>query len=155
MLHSIAGEAFFMEEIISHISPQEKQQNCTVLIVDDLFINRQVTKIMLKKNNFNTLEAENGIEAIEQFRVNKPDIILMDICMPEMGGLMAMQKIRSQFTDDVYPIIAFTSGDHQNSSADLLQKGFSAYLRKPFKEEELVNALCPFLTNGDKKVAWS
>ncbi len=142
-----------MSKFITNTSSQRKGEGRKVLIVDDLPINRQVTKIILRKNNFETLEAENGIEAIEQFRANEPDIILMDICMPEMGGLMAMQKIRSQFTDELFPIIAFTSGEHENSRAELLQKGFSAYLKKPFKEYELVSTLNPFLTGNYKEAS--
>lgn len=143
-----------MAQFITNISSQRAKESCKVLIVDDLPINRQVTKIILRKNNFETLEAGNGIEAIEQFKANEPDIILMDICMPEMGGLMAMQKIRTQFTDDLYPIIAFTSGEHENTRAELLQKGFSAYLKKPFKENELVSTLNPFLTSSYREAAW-
>lgn len=142
-----------MKKIVPNPSSNTHQESCTVLIVDDVPVNRQVTKIILEKNSFQTLQARNGRDAIEQYKANYPDIILMDLSMPKMGGLMAMQKIRVECSSDAYPIIAFTSGEHEDTPAELLQKGFSAYLKKPFKEKELVKALHPFVPQSYKKTA--
>ena len=116
--------------------------------MDDVKINRSLARIILERNNFETKEAENGEEALLHFKGEQPDVILMDICMPVMGGIEAMRKIRKLNPANKVnsiPIIAFTSGEHKESRSDLMNKGFSEYLRKPFKEEDLFDKLSQFL----------
>jgi CheY-like chemotaxis protein len=115
------------------------------LIVDDLKINRNLARVMLERNNFEILEAENGQQAVEHFNGEELDVVLMDICMPVMDGIEAMEKIRAMTkNENGIPIIAFTSGEHKNSKSELLERGFSEYIKKPFKEEDLFDKISKF-----------
>lgn len=135
-----------MAPALQHIQPKKDTQALKALIVDDLKINRSLARIMLERNNFVIVEAENGKQALDSFNGQRPDVILMDICMPVMDGIEAMQHIRQKSTGkkDI-PIIAFTSGEHKETKSDLLQSGFSEYIRKPFNEKELFDKISLFL----------
>ncbi|WP_142454741.1 ATP-binding response regulator [Gracilimonas mengyeensis] len=116
------------------------------LIVDDMAINRTLARIMLQMNNFSTIEASNGVEALDHYLVHQPDVILMDISMPEMDGIEAMEKIRSiNGEGQKTPIIAITAGGHNGTPSDLMNLGFSEYIQKPYKEKELFDKISLFL----------
>lgn len=136
-----------MSQAIKHISSKKDTKALKALIVDDLKVNRSLARIMLERNNFEITEAENGEEALLHYEGLRPDVILMDICMPVMGGVEAMRKIRKLNNDDTgsIPIIAFTSGEHDESKTELMDQGFSEYLKKPFKEEDLFDKISQFL----------
>lgn len=113
-----------------------------VLIVDDLEPNRTITHIILKENGFDYREAEDGAEALSIMESYSPDIILMDINMPVMNGIEATLQIRSKdWEHKNVPIIAVTAGGINAKKTDLMDQGFSAYVQKPFKEEELISAI--------------
>lgn len=111
------------------------------LIVDDLVPNRTITRIILQENGFDYAEAEDGLEALNKLEEFDADVILMDINMPVMDGTEAMLQIRAR--DWKYkncPIIAVTAGA-KGGKTELLLQGFSDYIQKPFKEEELINTI--------------
>ncbi|MCP9292876.1 response regulator [Gracilimonas sediminicola] len=137
-----------MSRALKHNPTKKDTKALKALIVDDLKFNRSLARIILERNNFETQEAENGVEALLHFEGQKPDVILMDICMPVMGGIEAMRKIRKLNRGNKVnsiPIIAFTSGEHKESRSDLMNQGFSEYLKKPFNEEDLFDKLSQFL----------
>lgn len=112
-----------------------------VLIVDDLGPNRTITRIILKENGYAHKEAEDGLEALSLIEQFDPDVILMDINMPVMDGIEAMLKIRARdWKYQSMPIIAVTAGD-QGGKTELLEKGFSNYLQKPFREQDLLEQI--------------
>lgn len=117
------------------------------LIVDDLVMNRTLARIMLETRNFETLEAENGKEAVQIFNDDDPDVILMDISMPIMNGIDAMHQIREldHTEHSNTPIIAITAGGHAGSRSELMEKGFSEYIQKPYREEELIRKISMFI----------
>ena len=106
-----------------------------ILIVDDNKDLRALFKLIL--NNFNILEAENGIEAIEHFKENKPDIILMDILMPEMDGIIATQKILE--IDPNAIIVAITA--YSARANEILKAGAKEVLKKPIRKKELIQKI--------------
>lgn len=125
---------------------QLNRERLTALIVDDLALNRALAKVLLEVKQINVIEAENGQQALEYYSRYNPDIILMDICMPVMDGIESMIRIReNNKTSKKIPIIAFTSGEHKSSKMELMKKGFSEYIQKPFKEEDLIAKLGLFL----------
>ncbi|MAO64958.1 MAG: hypothetical protein CL666_08145 [Balneola sp.] len=133
---------------IRSISPSnvKTDPSLTALIVDDLPVNRTLARIMLEMKNFKTIEAENGEEALEHYNSQNPDVVLMDISMPVMNGVEAMEKIRMlNNSGKEIPIIAITAGGHGGTRSELLEKGFSEYIQKPFKEKELFEKLSMFL----------
>lgn len=109
-----------------------------ILIVDDLLPNRTITRIILHENGYTYKEAEHGLDALNMIEDFDPDVILMDINMPVMDGIEAMLKIRSKsWKYNNMPIIAVTAGV-MGGRTKLLEQGFTDYLQKPFREEELL-----------------
>lgn len=106
-----------------------------VLLAEDNPINMMVAKRFLEKWNVEVIEAENGLKAVELFYQHQPDVLLIDLEMPEMDGAQAVAEIRK--THPFIPITAFTAATYDNIREDLLNKGFNGYLPKPFKPEEL------------------
>lgn len=133
----------------------KNKKSLKALVVDDLPINRKLARIMLEMNNFEIIEAENGEEALDYYSGYKPDLVLMDISMPVMNGIEAMEKIRQvNKTGSKVPIIAVTAGGHTGSRSDMIERGFSEYIQKPFKEKELfekISLFLPLSTSNMKK----
>jgi len=106
-----------------------------VLMAEDNPINMLVARRFLLKWKVNVDEATNGLKALELFRKNAYDLLLIDLEMPEMDGTQAVAEIRK--TDTQVPIIAFTAAVYDNMHEDLLRKGFTDFIPKPFRPEEL------------------
>jgi len=117
-------------------------QGITVLLAEDNPINMIVAKRFLEKWDITVIEAENGVKAVELFYQNKPDLLLIDLEMPEMDGAQTVEAIRKTHSD--IPIIAFTAATYENIREDLLSKGFNDYVPKPFKPEELHQKIMQF-----------
>lgn len=123
-----------------------RASDINILIVDDLLPNRTIARIILHENGFNYAEAENGEEALSLIEETNPDIILMDIHMPLLDGIETMLKIRSnpgKFQD--IPIIALTTAS-QKRKDEFIGKGFTDYIQKPFREEEILDCIKKALT---------
>ena len=112
-----------------------------ILIVDDSKFARTILVNALKKEGFETIEAENEQEAVDVSKIEKPSIIIMDIVMPVMNGVDATRIIKNLEETKKIPILILTS---QNSKEEILE-GFNAgadeYLCKPFKFHELLATL--------------
>jgi CheY-like chemotaxis protein len=127
-------------------SCNDYQGGLKALIVDDLPINRTLARIILEMNNFETIEAENGKQALDCYHDEQPDVVLMDISMPVMDGVEAMEEIRRINGQGQHiPIIAVTAGGHAGTRLELIERGFSEYIQKPFKESELFEKISLFL----------
>jgi CheY-like chemotaxis protein/two-component sensor histidine kinase len=113
----------------------ESLQNVKVLIAEDNPVNLSIAKRFLTKWGIEVSEATNGREAVEQFKKDDYDLLLIDLEMPEMDGTAALKEIRKINT--VVPIVAFTAAVYDNMQADLLQKGFTDFIHKPFRPEDL------------------
>lgn len=108
-----------------------------ILIVDD---SRTIVALInsILKEDYDTITASNGLEAIEVYNRAKPDLILMDVEMPEMDGFEACKKIKTQSKGTFIPIIFITSKGDLQSMKTGLKAGAEDYLTKPFEPEELV-----------------
>lgn len=111
----------------------------TILVVDDNEINRVIVLTMLKETNATTVSACNGVEALEKFSEVAPDLILMDIQMPEMGGVEACVKIKD-LNEDV-PIIALTANVMEEDIEQYRTAGFCGHLGKPLEMRALFKSL--------------
>ena len=118
-----------------------------ILIVDDDVINRFLANTLVKKilPDADIVEAENGIDAIEKFKTNKIDLILMDIQMPEMNGHEATKEIRKIKTNTKVPIIAITAGIKVGDKEKCLEEGMDGYVVKPIKKEIIEEILYKWL----------
>jgi DNA-binding NarL/FixJ family response regulator len=112
-----------------------------ILTVDDHSLLREGIAALVAGQSDMTLvaEASNGREAIQQFRAQVPDVTLMDLLMPEMGGLDAMIAIRSEFPDARIIVLTTYAGDVQALRA--LQAGARAYLLKSLVHKELLDTI--------------
>ncbi|HUA17196.1 MAG TPA: response regulator transcription factor [Bryobacteraceae bacterium] len=112
-----------------------------VLSVDDHPVVREgIAALMARQSDMELIaEASNGREAIEQFRMHHPDVTLMDLQMPEMGGIDALSAIRGEFPDARIIVLTSYAGDIQVSRA--LKAGARAYLLKDMLRKELLETI--------------
>ncbi len=112
----------------------------TVLVVDDAAFMRVTIKNMLEKNGFSVIgEAENGKVAVHKYHELNPDIVTMDITMPEMDGLAALKTIMQ--LNPAARIVMMTAMGQQGMVKEAVMAGAKGFIVKPFKEETVVSAL--------------
>lgn len=117
--------------------------NKTVLIVDDLDDNRFILRetLLFFNKNLNILEAENGLIAVELCKKHKPDLIIMDLDMPEMNGFEALSEIRKNKATKKTKVAASTASLITNGDDEFIEFGFDTHLPKPFEMDDLYNLL--------------
>ncbi len=114
-------------------------------MVDDSRINRLLLLKVLSLANVQVKEAQNGIEAVEIFRAWQPEMIFMDLLMPEMTGEIAIKKIRKEPQGKKTTIIACTASLQIEEVGDIDVPGADYVLRKPFRTEEIFELLKAYL----------
>lgn len=132
-------------------SPALDFGNQKILIVDDISHNRQLIMDYLGKNNLIFLEAENGTGALEQAEACLPDLILMDIRMPDMDGYQATAILKKDPTLQHIPVIALTASDMEGQERKT-EKLFDGYLQKPLKQQPLIKALSKHLRHKPARI---
>jgi len=111
-----------------------------VLIVDDTAFMRMLLKAMLEKNGFQVIgEAENGSVAVKKYKELKPDIVTMDITMPEMDGIQALREIR-QF-DSNSKVVMISALGQESFVREAVLLGAKGFIIKPFREDYVVKTL--------------
>lgn len=118
--------------------------NKTILIAEDDESNFHYLKKLFSETKINIIQAKTGIEAIEKFKENKIDLILMDIKMPKMDGLEATREIKK--INPNIPIIAQTAFAMENDKESSIKAGCSAYVQKPIHKHSFFNLIQKFLT---------
>ena len=114
----------------------------TILIVDDVATNRILIKqIFSAVSNYEVIEAVDGHDAIIKYEEHKPDLILMDIMMPDMDGKEATAIIKGRMDDDYVPIIFVTALNTDESLASALESGGDDYITKPFNIDILTSKI--------------
>lgn len=112
----------------------------TVLIVDDAAFMRMMIKDILTKNGYEIVgEAENGAVAIEKFKELKPELVTMDITMPEMDGIAAVKEIKK--IDAKAKIIMCSAMGQQAMVVDAIQAGAKDFIVKPFQPDRVIEAV--------------
>jgi two-component system, chemotaxis family, chemotaxis protein CheY len=110
-----------------------------VLVVDDSALTRRSLRQILEAEGYEVAEAENGLDALERYFLDKPDVVLLDLVMRGMYGLDVLQKIREL---DPLARIVVVSADIQTSSQDMVREaGAAAFINKPFDRTEILGAL--------------
>lgn len=113
-----------------------------ILLVEDNPMNMMVATRFLRKWKIQVDEACNGLEALELYGNNTYNLMLVDLEMPEMDGASFVGHVRK--FGDAIPIIAFTAAIYENMLEDLKQKGFSDFITKPFRPEDLHRRILQF-----------
>jgi len=102
-----------------------------ILVVEDNEKNMYLISFILKKNNYEVIEAWNGEQGIELAIKENPDLIIMDIQLPGIDGMEATKRIRESEADGDIPIIALTSYAMAGDREKTLNAGFTEYIEKP------------------------
>ena len=111
-----------------------------VLVCDDAAFMRMMIKDILTKNGYNIAgEAENGVKAIEKYNELKPDLVLMDITMPEMDGIQALKKIKE--ADAKATVIMCSAMGQQAMVIESIQAGAKDFIVKPFQADRVLEAV--------------
>jgi CheY-like chemotaxis protein len=116
-----------------------------VLLVEDNEANRYLATFLLESNGFQVVHAANGIEAVKRAAEERPQVILMDIQMPEMDGYEAARLIKEQPELAETPLIAVTSYAMVGDREKAMKLGFVGYIEKPISTETFVAQICKFL----------
>ncbi|RAN81332.1 two-component system response regulator [Bacillus sp. SRB_336] len=116
-----------------------------ILIVDDSPSQLLGIKRIVEKLGHETLSAEDGAAGVEVAKQEMPDLILMDVVMPNLNGFQATRTISKNAETAHIPIILVTTKDQETDKVWGMRQGAKAYVTKPIKEEELLKALQEFL----------
>ncbi|GBU17949.1 MULTISPECIES: response regulator [Methylobacterium] len=121
----------------------------TVLIVEDNELNMKLFNDLLEAHGYATLKTANGVEAIELARAHKPDLILMDIQLPEVSGLDVTRWIKEDENLRHIPVIAITAFAMKGDEERIREGGCEAYLSKPISVAKFLATVRTYL--GDDK----
>ena len=111
-----------------------------ILICDDAAFMRMMIKDILTKNGYNVAgEAENGVKAVEKYNETKPDLVLMDITMPEMDGIQALKQIKAN--DPGATVIMCSAMGQQAMVIESIQAGAKDFIVKPFQADRVLEAV--------------
>jgi two-component system chemotaxis response regulator CheY len=110
-----------------------------VLVVDDAeFLRVRISK-MLSGEGHQIVEAENGVRAVDRYKADHPDVVLMDITMPEMDGLTALKEIRMH--DPKARVVMLTALGQESVVLEAIKSGARDFVVKPFERERVLNAI--------------
>lgn len=115
----------------------ENQKNPLIIVADDHRSTRRMIQHILEPDGYRLLEAENGQAALDLFLAEKPDLILMDIVMPEMDGLQSCRLIKQSAGGEHTPILMFTASTEGREMEQSYQAGAADFINKPLNADEL------------------
>ncbi|WP_297491490.1 response regulator [Thermococcus sp.] len=112
----------------------------SVLIVDDVLFARIILRKLLSEAGYDVVgEASNGREAVEKYLSLRPDVVIMDIIMPDMDGIKALKEILE--IDPKAKVIMVTSVDHEKRVIECIEAGAKGYIVKPFESSQVINEI--------------
>jgi two-component system cell cycle response regulator DivK len=116
--------------------------------VEDNPDNRMLVRRILLSEDYNLLEATNAAEALETLKTTKPDLILMDINMPDMDGYTLTAKIKTTPGFEQMPILALTANVMRGDKEKVLEAGCDGYIQKPIDFDELLREVERFTSRS-------
>lgn len=122
-----------------------------ILIVEDNDLNLKLFRDLLSAHGYDTLETKDGLEAIKLARSESPDLILMDIQLPEISGLDVTRRLKSDEAIRHIPIIAVTAFAMKDDEEKILAAGCEAYVSKPISIVPFLNTVRRFL--GEEEIS--
>jgi len=121
-------------------APTEAEVAVRVLLADDLYFMRMVQKEVLEAHGYKIVgEASTGTEAVSKYQELFPDVVILDITMPEMNGLEAMKRILA--VDPQARIVICSAIGQQSLIVEAINAGIKDFIVKPFKSERLLSAI--------------
>ena len=125
--------------------PQKNETGQTVLVVDDMSDNLILISLSLQDLGYRVVTANNGADALNVAKLARPDLILMDIAMPQQDGLAATRRIREEAELQTVPVVALTAFDTDGFRQAAFDAGFNGYLTKPIDFDRLRNLMTKLL----------
>lgn len=120
----------------------------TVLIVEDNELNMKLFVDLLEAHGYKTVQTRNGIEALDLARAHRPDLILMDIQLPEVSGLEVTKWIKEDDDLRAIPVIAVTAFAMKGDEERIRQGGCEAYISKPISVSKFLETVRSYLGEG-------
>ncbi len=118
-----------------------------VLIVEDNELNMKLFNDLLEANGYGTIQTRSGVEAVELARTHRPDLILMDIQLPEVSGLEVIRWVKDDEALRHIPVIAITAFAMKGDEEKILQGGCEAYLSKPISVVKFLETVRHYLSD--------
>jgi len=119
----------------------------TILIIEDNLKNMTLFKEILNSSGYSTIEAVDGKQGIELAFADKPDLILMDIMLPELNGFQALKILKSEAKTKAIPVIALTSYAMRGDKEKALEAGFNSYITKPIDVGEFLKEISTIISS--------
>ena len=120
----------------------------TILIVEDNEKNMKLVRDILRHNGHATIEATTGDEGVRLAIEKKPDLILMDIQLPDIDGIEALSRIRKEASLDTVAVIAVSASVMPDDQQKIVTSGFDAFVTKPINLKQFLATVKRFLTQG-------
>ena len=124
------------------------EEKGTILYVEDNPDNRTLVRRILLSEDYTLLEANNAFEALNVLKTSKPDLILMDINMPDMDGYTLTAKIKTMPGFERIPILALTANVMRGDREKTLEAGCDGYIQKPLDIDQLIKEIERFLARS-------
>ena len=123
----------------------------TILIVEDNEKNMKLVRDILRHKGHVTLEAVTGEEGVRLARERRPDLVLMDIQLPDIDGIAALRRIRADHSLDAIPVLAVSASVMPDEQQMIVASGFDAFITKPINLKQFLDTVQRFLTSGRRQ----
>jgi two-component system, cell cycle response regulator DivK len=120
----------------------------TILIVEDNEKNMKLVRDILRHNGHTTLEAVTGEEGVRLALSERPDLVLMDIQLPDIDGIEALRRIRVDRGADAIPVVAVSASVMPDDQQKIVTSGFDAFVTKPINLKQFLDTVQRFLAHG-------
>jgi CheY-like chemotaxis protein len=121
-----------------------------ILVIDDEEQLVEMVQMRLEANEYMVISAKNGAEGVQKAVETKPDLILMDVLMPEMNGYSALKHLKEEEKTKDIPVIMFTVQRHLEDRRRSISEGAAAHIVKPFEPEELMKKIKDILAGKEQ-----
>lgn len=116
-----------------------------IVLVEDNVMNRRLAQFLLKSQGYTVYEATNGKEALELVKAHLPDLVLMDLQLPELDGFTATRMLKQDATTKDIPIVALTAYAMKGDAERALEAGCDGYITKPIDKKEFLEMVVSYL----------
>jgi two-component system, cell cycle response regulator DivK len=120
----------------------------TILIVEDNEKNMKLARDLLEAKGYATLAAVNGVDGVQLAKDHVPDLVLMDIQLPDINGIEAYEQLRADARTAAVPVVAFTASVTPTDRTRVMQAGFDGFLSKPINIKEFLSTVKRMVEGG-------